>query len=359
MQKVITINLNGNAYQLDESGYDALRDYLAGAERALAANPDRVEIMTDLQQAIADKCRMFLGPHKSVVDAGEIAQIVKEMGPIDVAADADDGGAAADGRDTARREPPPKRLRRIPDGAMIAGVCSGLATYFEIDVAFIRIGFVLVALLTKGAGILAYVAMMFIIPEANTPEERAAAGGAPFNAREVVDRAKRQYAAGTRHWRHSWRQQQRRWRRYGWSPGGPSVPGQPPWAGVLLPVFALVHLGLFLAMAIMMISLVNTGAVLSWRLPPDVPVWAGVLVLLVAYQVVVSPIRAAQHWTWHPRAAAQPPAYVFWNAVVWLVGLTFVVWLASAHIPEIREFAQRLPDIFRQFIHAIRDLAER
>ena len=32
MQKVISINLNGNAYQLDESGYDALRAYLARAE---------------------------------------------------------------------------------------------------------------------------------------------------------------------------------------------------------------------------------------------------------------------------------------------------------------------------------------
>ena len=33
MQKVISINLNGNAYQLDESGYDTLREYLARAER--------------------------------------------------------------------------------------------------------------------------------------------------------------------------------------------------------------------------------------------------------------------------------------------------------------------------------------
>lgn len=359
MQKVITINLNGNAYQLDESGYEALREYLAGAERALATNPDCVEIMADLQQAIADKCRMFLGPHTSVVNGSEVAQIVKEMGPIDAAADDEGADAAAGGKEAANNEPPPKRLRRIPDGAMIAGVCSGLAAYFGIDVAFIRVGFALVALLTKGAGIVAYVAMMFIIPEANTPEERAAAAGAPFNAREVVDRAKRQYAAGTRQWQRTWRQKQRQWRRYGWSAGGASVPAQPPWAGGLLPVFALAHLGLFLAMAAMMISLVNTGAVLSWRLPPDVPVWASVLILLVAYQIVVSPIRAAQHWSWHPPAPAQPPAYMFWNAVVWLIGLTFVVWLASAHVPEIRDFAQRLPDILREFISAVRDLGGR
>jgi len=83
MQRVISINLNGNAYQLDESGYDALREYLESADRALAANPDRAEIMGDLEQAIAEKCQRFLSPHKSVVTAAEVDQIVKEMGPIE------------------------------------------------------------------------------------------------------------------------------------------------------------------------------------------------------------------------------------------------------------------------------------
>ena len=40
MQKVITINLNGNAYQLDETGYEALRAYLDQAGARLAGNPD-------------------------------------------------------------------------------------------------------------------------------------------------------------------------------------------------------------------------------------------------------------------------------------------------------------------------------
>ena len=61
---------------------------------------------------------------------------------------------------------------------MIAGVCNGLAAYFGVDVTLIRIGFVLAALFTKGAGMLGYVAMMFIVPEASTAEERAAAEAA-------------------------------------------------------------------------------------------------------------------------------------------------------------------------------------
>jgi phage shock protein PspC (stress-responsive transcriptional regulator) len=362
MQKVISINLNGHAYQLDESGYDALRAYLARAEHELEANPDRVEIMADLEQAIADKCQKFLGPHKSVVNASEVEQIVKEMGPIDAAAGEDSTGStdpAADNKEGPRAEPAPKRLYRIPDGAMIAGVCNGLAAYFAIDVAFVRVAFALAAFFTKGVGFIAYVVMMFVIPEAHTPEERASAGGAPFNAKEVIDRAKKQYAEGSRQWRQRWRQQQRQWRRRGWAPGAPVAYSQPPWAAALLPVFALVHLALFLTMATMMISLVNTGAILSWRPPEDVPIWAGALILLVAYQIVVSPIRAAQHWYWHPRAEVQPGQYVFWNAVVWLIGMAFIVWFASDHIPEIREFVQRLPQLVREFAYAMRDIFQR
>ena len=111
MQKVITINLNGHAYQIDEAGYDALREYLDEAERALAGNPDRREIVADLEQAIADKCQPFLGPHKSVVTAAEVAQIVKEMGPIEAPADGADEREAGS-RDTAAADAAP-RTRRL------------------------------------------------------------------------------------------------------------------------------------------------------------------------------------------------------------------------------------------------------
>jgi phage shock protein PspC (stress-responsive transcriptional regulator) len=357
MQRVVSINLNGHAYQLDESGYDGLRDYLAGAERALATNPDRAEIMADLEQAIAEKCQRFLGPHKSVVSASEIELVVKEMGPIETPSAADAHGPSAgatDGKEPPHAEPPPKRLYRNPAGAMIAGVCSGLATYFGIDVAFVRIGVVLAAFLSKGAGILIYVAMMFIVPEARTGEERAAAGGVPFNAQEVIDRAKKQAADGARHWRKQWRQQQRQWRRYGWATGPGFGLDPPPWTVAITPLFAFAHLALFLMMAAMMISLVNTGRILTWQLPENVPVWAGALILLIGYQIVVSPIRAMQHWSWNLPGPGQPGLYAFWNAAIWLTGMAVVVWIGSHHIPEIQEFIRRLPELARQFVEAMR-----
>ena len=56
MERVVTINLNGNPYQLEEPAYDALRAYLERARATLADNPDKAEIIRDLEQAIADKC---------------------------------------------------------------------------------------------------------------------------------------------------------------------------------------------------------------------------------------------------------------------------------------------------------------
>ena len=360
MQKVISINLNGHAYQVDEGGYDALREYLDGAERALAGNPDRAEIVADLEQAIANRCQQVLGPHKSVVTAAEVQQIIKEMGPIETpAAAGDDGDSGSRGEPAADAAPRPRRLYRIPDGAMIGGVCNGLAAYFGLDATLVRFGFVIAALISKGAAVVAYVVMMFVIPEAKTAEQRADAGGAPFNAKDVIDRAKRQAAEGSRTWRREWRRQQRQWRRYGGGPGSASPYGSMPALVAFLPLFGLVHVAVFMTMFAMLVSLVNTNSILRWHLPDDVPLWAGVLILLVGYQIVVSPIRAAHHWAARPQAAPAAQWLAFWNAVVWLLGMAFALWIASNHVPEIREFVQRLPPLAREFGYAMRDLFTR
>jgi phage shock protein C len=47
---------------------------------------------------------------------------------------------------------------------MIAGVCGGIANYFGIDAALVRLGWVLFSL-AGGSGILAYIIAMFIMRE--------------------------------------------------------------------------------------------------------------------------------------------------------------------------------------------------
>src|SRR5580704_17754399 len=95
MNTVIIINLNGNAFHLEEPGFQSLRTYLERAQAALKDNPDKAEIMADLEQPIADKGVHFLRPPKNVLSAAEIDEVLKEMGPVQSENAADAGAAAA------------------------------------------------------------------------------------------------------------------------------------------------------------------------------------------------------------------------------------------------------------------------
>lgn len=57
-----------------------------------------------------------------------------------------------------------KKLYRSRSNRMIAGVCSGLAEYFNIDPTIVRVLFVVFGL--TGSGVLAYIVALLIMPEA-------------------------------------------------------------------------------------------------------------------------------------------------------------------------------------------------
>jgi phage shock protein C len=49
---------------------------------------------------------------------------------------------------------------------MIAGVCAGIAEYFNLDPTAVRIGYVLLSLLSVGfPGLIAYIILWVIMPE--------------------------------------------------------------------------------------------------------------------------------------------------------------------------------------------------
>jgi phage shock protein PspC (stress-responsive transcriptional regulator) len=250
MNTVTTINLAGAAFQVEDPGYVKIKDYLDGAAAALAGNPDKDEIVADIERALADKCRAALKPYANVVTAAQAEAIVQEMGPVPGAERAE--GAAENGPGEAgAAQPKPKRLYRIIEGEWIGGVATGLAAYFDADVTLIRILIVALTIITSGGFILAYFIAWMIIPPAETAEQKAHARGEPFNAQEIVDRVKAEYARfeqrapeWKRKWdswsqelddkhrahkewkrarRQQWRQEQRAWQQWR---RGPSFVGQ-------------------------------------------------------------------------------------------------------------------------------------
>jgi phage shock protein PspC (stress-responsive transcriptional regulator) len=436
MRTVITISLNGNAYQLEAVGCDALRAYLQVAEQRLAGNPDHAEILADLEQAIADKCGRYLGPHKNVISADEMAEVLREMGPVDGGAGEGAGppgsssgqgagahgtfaaedvfgaagsagstgpsGAASAGW-TANRGSgaatassgteqagaanasggAPRRLYQIREGALISGVCTGLAAYLNVDVSIVRILFVVMTILTGGVWILIYVVMMFVIPYAETSEQRAAAHGWPFNAEELIARAKAHYSQlkNSAKWqRQQWReqrrmwkyqrwqqrQQQRAWERWGGSQGVPPPPPPPPGGGqppnmnysaqvvhgVLTPIAELLGVVLFFVFLFSLLSLVARHRIFGWTLPGDIPLWVGIVLLIVLYRVIASPLRQARYAAYYG-APLSHGWLALWGVLVWLGLVTFLVWLAWQHWYQVQDFLQHFADTWHSFIEQL------
>ena len=374
MRQVITVSLNGRAYQLEDDAYALLGTYLGDAARALAGNPDKDEIVADLEQAIADKCDRYLGTHKTVVARAELATIIEEMGPVDGAAPEPAAGPAPSAAPSPG-EPTPRRLYQISEGALISGVCNGIAAYFSVDVTIVRLVFVLLALLTGGAAILVYLVLMFVVPYASTSEEHAAARGLPFNARVLVERAKQKAAEFAQHgewkqsraawrhewrraraeWRYEWRRARHEWRKRRWSappppPVGPA-PAPLPYAahvvtGILMAILGIVLVVFTIGMVLAVISLVTTGAIFGWWLPNGVPFWVGIIVLIVLYNIVAWPLKAARRAAYHPALGYHGAWVAPWDGLFGIAILVVLAWYGYHHVPAVHDLIDHVTHAF-------------
>lgn len=364
MRKVTTINLNNNAYQIDEEGFDALRSYLDNAARALAGNPDRDEILADLEQAIADKCRMTLGAHKTVVSVEEIDRILNEMGPVASGNDDASAGAAGAGDNAGNTGSRPasgpdwraRRLYRIREGQKVGGICQGLAAFAGIDVTLVRVAVTLITIFTGFfPGIFTYIVLCFVLPTAETPEEIAAAHGQPFRAQEVVDRVKKKHAE----WRNAHRDE-RRMRRDArraqraawWAPQPPPAPPGPTarvTGGILLPVLTVLSAAWFAAMAIVAYvswhywyrTGFHTWPPGSWHDHDHIPRWIALVAILAVWALLAIPLKAGRRAALYYANGGQRHGWAdAWSGLLWIAVVAVILLGAWFALPQLRELLQ-------------------
>ena len=167
MEKTITIGLNGHPepYRLEDDAYQALQRYLDRAADRLHDDPDRAEVLGDLERSIGDKLAAMPRSDQHLVTAVDMNAVLDQIGAVDI------GDGTSGDTSTAGSAPPGKRrrLRRIRQGQMVAGVCAGLADYAEIRVDWVRTLFVLGSLVTGGILGLVYIALVFILPVDDKP----------------------------------------------------------------------------------------------------------------------------------------------------------------------------------------------
>jgi phage shock protein PspC (stress-responsive transcriptional regulator) len=261
---------------------------------------------------------------------------------------------------------------------MLAGVCNGLAAYTNIDPTFVRLGFVFLTMVW-GTGVLVYIVMAIVVPEAHSPEEKAAASGIPATAQEFIRRAKQGYYEAVkgfpdRRTRREWRRQfkremhgwgrsfgrEMRWNaeqwRYNWHNYWAAHAAAHPGLAFALPFFSVLHGALTLLWISASVSLLATGAIFGMALPANVPVWLAAVLLLFMYGVLSAPLKLARRACyWGAGGAGWGGPFLFLtDAVVSVTVAVALVWLAVHFLPEVRHAAQSVPAVAHQAVYDVR-----
>ena len=74
-------------------------------------------------------------------------------------------GTERPGRRPAQEPRDRQSLSRIREGKKLAGVCGGVARYFDLDVTLVRIVWILLTILPPLPGIIAYVVCWIVMPQ--------------------------------------------------------------------------------------------------------------------------------------------------------------------------------------------------
>ena len=187
MKITVSINLGGYSFHIDEDAYAELKHYLKNLELHFAGEESSSEILSDIETRMAELFRTKLTSYKQVINMDDVRQVISVLGtPEDIS---DNNGPSAQEKFAS---PGYHRMYRDPDHRIIGGVCSGMGAYWDIDPVIVRIIFVALAL-GGGLGLLVYLILYIVIPEAKTTAQKIEMKGNPVNIHNIKDSVKKEF----------------------------------------------------------------------------------------------------------------------------------------------------------------------
>ena len=177
MNKTIIININGIVFHIEEDAYEVLRSYMTEVKRHFAYSPDSEEIVTDIENRLAEMFSERMSTAgKQVIDLTDVNAVTTQMGrPADF--DVEENIPAYQKSDQYKSG---RKLYRDLDDRVIGGVCAGLGHYFDVEVRWIRI-IALLMFFIGGTGFMLYIILWLVMPKAISRADKMAMKGEPIN----------------------------------------------------------------------------------------------------------------------------------------------------------------------------------
>ncbi|MDR1197992.1 MAG: PspC domain-containing protein [Prevotellaceae bacterium] len=188
MEKVISVNVGGICFIIEIEAYEILKDYLDDFEKSLEKSDAR-EIMEDVEMRIAEIFQETIKTTERVVNENLVNKAISILGKPDAQSSrqqTDNSFSNAmnkveDKFSSFRRKH--QRFYRDPDGKKIAGICSGIAEYFDIDVTIVR--FIALILVFTGFAIIIYIILWIVTPEALSSVQKLELRGLPITSENI------------------------------------------------------------------------------------------------------------------------------------------------------------------------------
>lgn len=181
MKKTLTINLGGTVYHIDEDAYRLLDNYLSNLKHHFRKQKGAEEIVTDIENRIAELFGEKLQGGRQVISIHDVEEVIAQVGkPEDFADDTAEEEPNKDQTHSSEQKSTYtqssgtayRKLYRDIDDRVLAGVASGLAAYFNWDVALVRILMVALIFVPYVPIVLIYIILWIVVPEAITAAEK-------------------------------------------------------------------------------------------------------------------------------------------------------------------------------------------
>lgn len=191
MNKTVNMNLGGYFFHIDEDAYQKLNRYFDAIRRSLS-DEARDEIMSDIESRVSELFSEKLQNNKQVLSLSDVDDVIAIMGqPEDYKIEDESNNSQSNYSYTGNGRS--KKLYRDKDTGIVAGVCSGLGHYFGVDPVWIRIVLVLLVFAGFGTGILAYIILWAVTPEAVTTSEKLEMTGEPITISNIEKKVKEEF----------------------------------------------------------------------------------------------------------------------------------------------------------------------
>lgn len=175
MREVTRVHIARIAYDIELTAKQDLEVYMNKLE-LYAGDPD---ILADIEIRIGELLAEGGVAEGGVVTAHDVESVRATLGePEDFASDEEVITQEAG-------EPAQKKLYRNLEGSLAGGVLSGLATFFNIDVRWVRLAFIVLLFVSAGSVLAVYIVMWLVVPPARTAAEKLQLMGKPVTLASV------------------------------------------------------------------------------------------------------------------------------------------------------------------------------